>query len=162
MLLPSWYAMFGCVPRSAVSGGAHAFEPLYNGALLAFKLGDFQEAFDLVGEGVMRVTCQTNANTVCLQIVQPCWHIGIYLLHPKLANPDARPRLLGMLPSGYTFAPTLYPGCVEPMWLCATGCPRVMPTSLSLLQVSKALECYPDHSDSQELMKQLRAQLTML
>jgi hypothetical protein len=49
--MSSSFALLRCMPRSAVAGGAHAFEPLYNGALLAFKLGDFQEAFDLVGEG---------------------------------------------------------------------------------------------------------------
>ncbi len=61
--------------RSAQQAGAHAFEPFYNGALLAFKVGNFQDSWE---------------------------------------------------------------------------------------QVSRALELYPDHSDSQELLKQLKAQFTML
>ena len=32
--------------------GDHTFEPYFNGALLAFKTGDFQESFDLVSKAL--------------------------------------------------------------------------------------------------------------
>lgn len=34
--------------RTAQQAGGHTYEACYNGALLAFKLGDFQESFELV------------------------------------------------------------------------------------------------------------------
>lgn len=39
--------------RGAQKAGSHAFEPFFNGALLAFKAGDFQEAAELVGGGMV-------------------------------------------------------------------------------------------------------------
>ncbi len=38
--------------RSVHQSAPHMFEPLFNGALLAFKLGEFQEAFELVTRAI--------------------------------------------------------------------------------------------------------------
>ena len=37
---------------TAQSLAPHMFEPFFNGALLAYKLGDFQESFDLASKAL--------------------------------------------------------------------------------------------------------------
>lgn len=48
--------------------GDHTFEPYYNGALLAFKLGDFQESFDLVQKALNAYPEHTESHELLKQL----------------------------------------------------------------------------------------------
>lgn len=57
--------------RVAQKEGDHTFEPYYNGALLAFNTGDFQEAFDLCTKvGAL----QDDARQLCPSCPHPHCH----------------------------------------------------------------------------------------
>lgn len=50
--------------------GDHTFEPYYNGALLAFKLGDFQESFDLANKALTAFPDHTDSQELMKQLKQ--------------------------------------------------------------------------------------------
>lgn len=48
--------------------GDHTFEPYFNGALLAFKLGDFQESFDLASKSLSAYPDHTESHELMKQL----------------------------------------------------------------------------------------------
>ncbi len=54
--------------RVSQKEGDHTFEPFFNGALLAFKLGDFQESFNLVNKSISAFSEHTESQELLKQL----------------------------------------------------------------------------------------------
>ena len=48
--------------------GDHTFEPYFNGALMAFKAGDFQDSFDLVSKALSAFPDHTESHELLKQL----------------------------------------------------------------------------------------------
>eukprot|EP00983_Pelagomonas_calceolata_P060205 1146276-Pelagomonas_calceolata.AAC.5 len=102
-----------------------SYEPFFNGALLSFKLGDLQEAFNQAFE-----TCNRHHSTLFMLRCTGLCH------HHRGAFPAIITAFLSNAWCNF---------CAVHDW-----------------QVTKSLELFPEHHESQELRKQLKAQFTML
>ncbi len=133
------------------------FELWYNGALLAYKAGDFQISFEMV-RGRLRVARDGGLPGRSATAPAACRRSSSRPHRPSCPRAGAVWLLSHAHPTDVLLPVTL---CVH----LSIHSPVLHPPPARRhrsLQVNRALEAYPEHTESHELLKQLRAHFSML